>query len=303
MTFSLPDDVIRSLATRGQRHRHLLWHTVRNAWCAFSDEQQRDFMTRYPGWVPPHPAMAKDGSIIIGHSAGFDFLGMHHLMIDMVNVLLRKAGALPIRAWDRPPANEEVPIQAVSGATGDELRCKATWFWSVLDQECRRLRDPALLRKLSLDALGTMIEFGVHNAMHLRFGEHPRDGVRLSDPTLSIPVHVRFDDPSYNTLLDMYSAHVHPLFWRLHGWIDDCIVHWQVAHHVDTIDWAPTWTGPMHPHGDAHGIAIVDAHAELQLVEEALKFVADAVPTGLGIAGPTFPVIDGDGQLTYQQAG
>ena len=36
----------------------------------------------------------------------------------------------------------------------------------------------------------------------------------------------KWDDPSNDDLGDFYSSHVHPTFWRLHGWIDDRINDW-----------------------------------------------------------------------------
>ncbi|MFF8840286.1 hypothetical protein [Streptomyces sp. NPDC015130] len=34
----------------------------------------------------------------------------------------------------------------------------------------------------------------------------------------------------YDDLNDTFSSHVHPVFWRLHGWVDDRIEDWYAAH-------------------------------------------------------------------------
>ena len=40
----------------------------------------------------------------------------------------------------------------------------------------------------------------------------------------------KWDDPRYDSLFEFYSSHVHPFFWRLHGWVDDRIEDWFEAH-------------------------------------------------------------------------
>src|SRR5262249_54090049 len=40
----------------------------------------------------------------------------------------------------------------------------------------------------------------------------------------------KWDDPKNDYLGDFYSSHVNPLFWRLHGWVDDRIEDWFNAH-------------------------------------------------------------------------
>jgi hypothetical protein len=40
----------------------------------------------------------------------------------------------------------------------------------------------------------------------------------------------KWDDPKYDYLGEFYSSHVNPVFWRLHGWIDDRIEDWFSAH-------------------------------------------------------------------------
>jgi hypothetical protein len=40
----------------------------------------------------------------------------------------------------------------------------------------------------------------------------------------------KWDDPKYDYLGDFHSSHVNPLFWRLHGWVDERMEDWFNAH-------------------------------------------------------------------------
>jgi hypothetical protein len=114
-----------------------------------------------------------------------------------------------------------------------------------------------------LGELGALIEFSVHNDMHMRWSALPRDpqtnepipaGRRVGD------IDSRWDNPRNNYLGDFYSSHVNPIFWRLHGWIDDRIDDWFRAHEhrhpgavrrrqIDGVDWfeAGHWVEPVTP--------------------------------------------------------
>lgn len=91
-----------------------------------------------------------------------------------------------------------------------------------------------------------------------------------------------WDDPRYDFLGEFYSSHVNPLFWRLHGWVDDRIEDWYKTHGaaspseiqrsdhegvswfkpgtwvqaVDPFDWPDSGHG-HHDHGDDHAIAVM----------------------------------------------
>ena len=40
----------------------------------------------------------------------------------------------------------------------------------------------------------------------------------------------KWDDEKYDYLGDFHSSHVNPIFWKLHGWVDDCIEFWYDVH-------------------------------------------------------------------------
>ncbi len=69
--------------------------------------------------------------------------------------------------------------------------------------------------------------------MHIRWSAAPRDPqthtlLQLGRPSYDFSE--KWDDPRYDWLGEFYSSHVNPIFWRLHGWIDDRIENWFAAH-------------------------------------------------------------------------
>lgn len=66
---------------------------------------------------------------------------------------------------------------------------------------------------------------------HLAFCRPSRWGNSATDPETGqaigrnslFDIDPKWDNPSNDELGDFYSSHVHPTFWRLHGWIDDGI--------------------------------------------------------------------------------
>jgi len=69
------------------------------------------------------------------------------------------------------------------------------------------------------------------------------------DPTNPDIISTKWDAPAYDYLGDTYSSHVNPIFWKLHGWIDNRIEDWKNEHGITgEIQWKGTWVGPMHGH-------------------------------------------------------
>jgi hypothetical protein len=84
------------------------------------------------------------------------------------------------------------------------------------------------LSALSLGQLGNLIEFTIHGWMHVRWTQTIYDatsGEAIGRSSL-FDINPEWDDPSNDDLGDFYSSHVHPIFWRLHGWVDDRINDW-----------------------------------------------------------------------------
>ena len=102
------------------------------------------------------------------------------------------------------------------------------------------------MRRLTLGQLGALIEFTVHNNLHNRFAAEPMDyrpdGISPDDP-----VDPQWDTPEYDYLGDIYSSHVNPVFWFLHGWVDSSIDRWFDANGMKPEDyvWTGMWTGKL----------------------------------------------------------
>jgi hypothetical protein len=96
----------------------------------------------------------------------------------------------------------------------------------------------------------------------MRWAEIPKPGddfTPIADDSTpaSLVTPSEFDDPKYNYLGNPFSAHVNPVFWKLHGWVDHVIVNWLQANNYSEISshcegkrscyqWKSQWVGAMH---------------------------------------------------------
>ena len=126
--------------------------------------------------------------------------------------------------------------------------------------------------------------------MHMRWSAIPHDpvtGVPLpgAGRTTNWMANGCFD---YDYLGEFFSSHVNPVFWRLHGWVDDRINDWFAAHQTahpgavteiehGGVKWFATgawvkcadpWSGP--PGQMHHG----HPHFDERVMREVLKVVA-----------------------------
>jgi len=116
----------------------------------------------------------------------------------------------------------------------------SSYFASIMRYLERQFKDCRKLSSFSLGELGNLIEFVIHNQMHMRWSSAPIDpqtGIPPINPETGKPTgrgsfdfNEKWDDPKYDYLGDFYSSHVNPVFWRLHGWVDDRIDDWFNAH-------------------------------------------------------------------------
>jgi len=163
------------------------------------------------------------------------------------------------------------------------------------------LRNPRVAIQLTLGTYGNLIEFTVHNWMHMRWATaQPRDP-ETGGPIVRTDYDIdpKWDVGAYDYLGDFHSSHVHPIFWKLHGWVDDCIGLWEAAHNashpgqvqreeVRGIPWFAVgpwvlkddpfdWPGAgNHEHGHGHGGGHgSDEQAVLEKVISILKEVND----------------------------
>jgi hypothetical protein len=255
VSYQLPENVIAHFAHRLHRLHHTVWHSIRNNWDILEDAQREEIEKL--GWKPPRPSRewvirsfdepplerpsVKRPCILNG--SGIDFLYFHRDMISQYRGLMANAGKKPIIWAEIPgpgnsdPGDEVPPAWLIPGAEWLERRFAAlktdAYYWSRMRWWDQELKNPIYLETLTLGQLGAILEFSVHNDMHLRWSVLPRDPVtNTAIPSGRKPSDIskKWDDPKYDFLYDFYSSHVNPIFWRLHGWIDDRIEDWFEAH-------------------------------------------------------------------------
>jgi hypothetical protein len=81
--------------------------------------------------------------------------------------------------------------------------------------------------------MGALIEWTIHNDMHMRWTSEPQDpitGAKVPSGRNALDLDPKWDDPKYDSLSEPYSSLANPVFWRLHGWVDDRIEDWFAAH-------------------------------------------------------------------------
>jgi len=241
----LPAPVLKLLSSRAMRLHHAVWHGTRGLWLIVLDDEQRASIKAL-GWEPPRPAVRASGPII-NNGSGEDFLFMHRQMIGMVNKTTEEAGEPQIKGWVNVPTpvsqearkdgftvppswinpDDEVQNRRIAALKTDE------YFWSRMRWWDREFKNPQYLRTLKLGELGSLLEYTVHNDMHMRWSSVPRDpatGEPLPSGREDWDISEKWDNPIYDFLGEFYSSHVNPVFWRLHGWIDDRINDWYAAH-------------------------------------------------------------------------
>ena len=98
---------------------------------------------------------------------------------------------------------------------------------------------------MSLGQLGSLLEFTIHNYMHMRWAAQPMGNRPNATPGEHETIPEKWDNVEYDYLGDTYSSHVNPIFWKLHGWIDNRIEDWRRTNGVEEIEWNGTWIGDM----------------------------------------------------------
>jgi hypothetical protein len=237
-----------------------------------------------------------------------------------------------LRTFVYDPDNSGVMVPPPTSAFLDSLRDPATGNVSpffrfnktgrglanLMQNLASNLRNPRVLSQLTLGAYGNLIEFTVHNWMHMRWATAQRRDPNTGKPVVRTPydIDAAWDVPENDYLGDFHSSHVNPVFWKLHGWVDECIGAWQTAHDAahpgqvkprevrgiawyaagpwvlkaDPFDW-PGAGGGHHHHG-AHGHGDDDEVRTLEQVMAILKEVAERPDPAAAVAGRA-----GDGAL------
>lgn len=263
MVEQLPNQVIIEMAKRGHRIHHYLFHTVRNNWL-FYDEDTKNKI-RNMGWEPPRPAIKEDPatpagwSAIIDNYSGEDFLFMHREMISNINEILTQIHdpQYPkVEGWETVPRPGDLDYPVPPAWIDSVREVKSDqYFENVFIPWEQQYTNPIYLSEITLGRLGAELEFSIHNAMHMRWASQPSEVRPRADPTKPELIDTRWDSPSYDYLGDTYSSHVNSIFWKLHGWIDNRIEDWKIAHGITgDIQWTGTWVGHMHGHKTPKGL-------------------------------------------------
>ncbi|MFG0216368.1 Tat pathway signal protein [Brevibacillus porteri] len=278
----LPQSVIQMMASKEHRLWHYLWHGLRNSWEQLTPEERQSILDVYPGWQPPRPALDSNRRPLRDNNSGEDFLYMHREMIMMVNAVLANEGNpnYPwVQGWKKVPrpgdSDYPVPPAYSIGDTDSDkfIQTSKTDFWTLFARLEERFMDLDFLRSVTLGQLGSDIEWSIHGGMHGRWSAESPMGYR-PDSALNEPVNDIWNQPEYNWLFDTYSSHVNPIFWKMHGWVDDRIDDWKRANKIDDYEWKGTWMGDPIPHGPHHHRALMEAPGEIEKFEQIAGILA-----------------------------
>lgn len=258
------------LSSKSHRLQNTVWHSIRmrGVWYELNEEEK--ITIRKLGWGLDRPPFDEKSVLNLSNGAGEDFLFMHRKMITMVHDVYDSQGISYMESWKKLPQSDAqqyfyeekndlenpdkkiyrinilesgnmVPPASVIPSTNKQEDLENLQFLKFIKSDEyfnnvmaileRIFNNKTFLAKLTLGALGNLLEFEIHNSMHVRWSSVSRD------PKSGEPMDRRFfdfdnkwDDQKYDYLGDFYSSHVNPLFWRLHGWIDDRIEDWFRTH-------------------------------------------------------------------------
>jgi hypothetical protein len=256
-TANLPPAVVAMLASPEMRIHHARWHYVRDRWNELPAAEQTQLESE--GWKPPR---------LTGEpNAGIDFLYMHRRMIEHVNAMLATIGdpAYPsVAGWSPIPwnhADADWPMPPVYHP--DVAWAKEQSLTDLFQARvANRYESNSWLAARTLDAVGSEIESGIHNWMHMHWSDAPwYTGAPGQDP----------DDVRNDYLGSTYSSHVNKAFWKLHGWIDGRIGQWAAASRT-TADLSMGWEGPPHGHGPEAAMAPIRPLTRAEKTHAETKF-------------------------------
>lgn len=293
------------------RLHHQLWHASRDEWAGLSNARRS--LLRELGWQPGPKEAERNatGPGRYSNGAGEDFLFMHRQMIDQVRAIES------IASWRSVPGTsalasfaQDFEAHQVGNPDGfalpdawivpgdpdtshwlHELRRTSTLYGRFLAWEAK-YTDPVYLGGVTLGEMGARIEATIHNWMHMRWASMPRDpdtGEAIPEGRAPLDFDDKWSEPEYDYLGETFSSHVNPIFWRLHGWVDDRIDDWFRAHETahpgevkrmdkNGVKWfepgiwvqVPNpWAGPgaHHEHGNGHA----GGHGGIDIDTETMK--------------------------------
>jgi hypothetical protein len=315
---ALIPEAIEMLASRRHRLQHAVWHTTRLLWHTVNADPGAVAEIDKRGWWPKRPPFLETRALNLENGAGEDFLYMHRKMLHMLREVYAGAGATSPAGWTDLPAADaaqmvyrEATVPAakrfvfdpdasgfmVPPPAGDDPIDRMIKSPAFLNGSMRPLaglfRSSRYLSALTLGQLGNLLEFTIHGWMHVRW-THTVYDAKTGEPIGRedlFDVDPRWDDPANDDLGDFYSSHVHPTFWRLHGWIDDRINDWatvnadRITHTtVDDVPWFAAdgelvkvsdpfyWPSSGHHHHHSES-----DDSDVRVMEEVLEIISEVV--------------------------
>lgn len=226
----IPLSVKQMMASPRMRYRHLYWHLFKDPQVALGDPTtngatslMRAVVAAVPGWNPTRLRGQ------FGH--GIDFIHMHRVMIANVDGILATEGDAnwpKVEGWAEPPILEEDPDwpmpQRDQPGFGSGRRMS-------LHVNANAARAPDVINYFTnFDSYAAFVEDHVHDGLHGIFSE-PR------------PVDTQDLSVNGDWLGSPFSSHVNSYFWKLHGWVDDCVGAWETAT-GETVDLSSAWVPP-----------------------------------------------------------
>lgn len=276
------------MARRHRRIHHYLWHRVRDSWLPLSESERQAVRDVNPGWAPPRPALDALGRPARDNDSGEDFLFMHRQMIALADAILARVNdpEYPrVEGWRQvpPPGDADYPAPEFPDSELEVVKSH-TYFRRFIARWERQYTDPQYLKGVTLGQLGSDIEFTICHDMHVRWAVRSPVGYRQPDH-LRRQMNELWDAPVYDYLGDTYSSHVNPLFWKIHGWVDERIEDWKSARGMTgDIEWQGTWLGP--PDAFAGGAAENELNEEMRRVD---LIISESAASGIdGFFRPVF---------------
>ncbi|MGI4836850.1 MAG: hypothetical protein ACRYF9_04475 [Janthinobacterium lividum] len=235
-----------------RRYFHQLWHASRDRWHRIDASRRQSI--RALGWQVGVPGKERNAR---GHDrhrngSGEDFLFMHRHMLHGVRQVQ------DLRSWTsipppRPAIGQGVPafVDYLSNRNGysvppswvaEDDEHFNQWLYYIKSADGlyanfqlweAQLHDPQYLSTLCLGELGSRIELGIHDWLHMRWaalGRDPDSGYPMVYARRPDDFAERWFGADNDFLGDPFSSHVNPVFWAFHGWIDDRLDDWFLAH-------------------------------------------------------------------------
>ncbi|MEK7355599.1 MAG: hypothetical protein AAB250_04075 [Bdellovibrionota bacterium] len=183
-----------------------------------------------------------------GTLAGENFFFMHRLMIKMVQLELAGNGQPCFAPWRDIPSSVDDPQWPTPKRFATPFaKAAAQAQLEGMQAQLLKLRAPKLLKNVSLNRLGQLIEPRLHMQLH---------GFFRSGPACSPEARAQgFCDD----LVPVQSSPLNKHFWKIHGLVDQLIGDWLRAHDYREISvkcdgrpgcyqWQGTWIG-RYPRG------------------------------------------------------